>query len=760
MTDKPRIRQTADGAMVPSFDGMQNLVSGLGTQADKRSHNRFQFSGAYFNFAELEAAYSENWIARQIVDVPVKDALREWREFQTEDAADIRKEEQRLNLAANFSHGQSWARLYGGSVILMVTDQPLDQPLDVKRIKKGGLHRLVVLDRWEIAPQATNYFDPVAEDYLMPRFYAVRGGTAQQIHHSHLIRIEGAELPRRLRALNESWGDSRLRQVMEDLRDVTSTKGGIAAMVQESNVDVIQRDGLSQELASGEENNIMKRYALAGQMKSMVNQLLLDGTEEYQRKELSFSGLEGVLDKLMVWMSGAADIPMTRLFGQSAAGMNATGEGDLTNYYDSLAGERENKYRPELEKLDQVLVRSALGDYPEDCEWVWNPLYQESGAEKAQQELAYAQSEDMRIQQGVLKPSQVALRLKSQGHYAIEDADIEQMQADEQAEANGEFDPYGGYEDPSDPANPLAAGTADSDFNESQVKRDKEGKFSETGGGSGGSSYKPVSGSIYSDLANREDEGGKEAVKERAMEIAKNEPDKIDRVFNEYNDLGYNRNELEEEIGSQNGEESEESGEANGEEEFDPKWGNLGSPDNYKSGSEKWAVAHYQNNSIPDGWLVHGRATGDTLEGSTPQLSEDWGVAEQYSGESGSKWMIKIDDKDKTMDLSSLNNEDMEKVVKKAIKDYREENDSKFIDDVYGALGDDATDDEIEDLVHDSFAPDDIVDSAKAYDNPDWIEWFANSFSGTYGVKTPDGGIVFEPDEFESIRVDHEDMGH
>lgn len=441
MTDKPRIRQTADGAMVPSFDGMQNLVSGLGTQADKRSHNRFQFSGAYFNFAELEAAYSENWIARQIVDVPVKDALREWREFQNEDAQEIRKEEQRLNVAANFNHAQSWARLYGGAVILMITDQPLDQELKPERIKKGGLHRLVVLDRWEIAPQVTNYFDPVAEDYLMPRFYAVRGGTAQQIHHSHLVRIEGADLPRRLRALNESWGDSRLRQVMEDLRDVTSVKSGIAAMVQEANVDVIQREGLSSELASGEEDNIMKRYALAGQMKSMVNQLLLDGSEEYSRKELSFSGLEGIMDKLMVWVSGSAEIPMTRLFGQSAAGMNATGEGDLNNYYDALAGDQENKYRPELEKLDQVLVRSALGDFPDDCEWVWNPLYQESGTELAQQELAYAQAEDIRINQGTLKPSHVALRLKSQGRYAIDDEQIEKMQEDEKAEAEGAFDP-------------------------------------------------------------------------------------------------------------------------------------------------------------------------------------------------------------------------------------------------------------------------------------------------------------------------------
>lgn len=442
MTDKPRLRTSADGTTTVSYDGLQNVVSGLGTGADKRSHNRFAFSGSYFNFAELEAAYSDNWIARQVVDVPVADALREWREWKHKDANQIRKEEKRLKLRSRFASAQRWGRLYGGGAILMVTDQPLDDPLDIKKIGKGSLKRLVTLDRWELAPQVVNYTNPIAEDYLMPEWYTVVGGTGL-IHSSHLIRIDGEDLPRRLRALNQSWGDSRLRQVLEDLKDVTSTKSGIAAMVQEANVDVISREGLSNELATDQEDAILKRFALGAQMKSLVNMLLLDGEETYERKQLSFSGLEGVFDKLMIWISGAAEIPMTRLFGRSAAGMNATGEGDMGNYYDALAGVQEDKYRTELEQLDAVMVRSALGDYPEDCEWEWNPLYQESGTELAQQELAYAQSEEIRERLNILKPSHAMLRLKNTGRYAITDEEIEAQKKIEEMDV----DPFGGEGD-------------------------------------------------------------------------------------------------------------------------------------------------------------------------------------------------------------------------------------------------------------------------------------------------------------------------
>lgn len=452
---KPHYKATADGPVLV-HDNLQNVVSGLGTASDKRNHNTFQIGSGMFNLAELEAAYMESWIARQIVQIPVDDALREWRDWNCEEAADIRAEEQRLRVSYNYKLARYWARLYGGAGILMITDQPLEEPLDVKKVQRGGLKRLVVLDRWELAPQVINYTDPISPDYLEPAWFAIRGGAAQ-IHSSHIVRVDGEELPRRLRALNESWGDSRLRLVLEDLKDILATKGGIASLVQEANVDVVTRNGLSNELATDQDAAITKRYALGKQMQSFVNMLLLDGEETYERKGAEFSGLGDIMDRFMTWMAGAADIPATRLFGQAPQGENATGEGDLTNYYDSCSSMQEAQFRPDLEKLDEVMVRSAVGEMPDDCEWSWRPLYQESGTELAQQNLADAQSEDIRLNQGTIQRSHVMQRLKSEGRYAIEDDEIEQVKREEEAEASGAFEP-----DPNDPdVSGLAPGEGD-----------------------------------------------------------------------------------------------------------------------------------------------------------------------------------------------------------------------------------------------------------------------------------------------------------
>ncbi len=56
--------------------------------------------------------------------------------------------------------------------------------------------------------------------------------------------------------------------------------------------------------------------------------------------------------------AGAADIPVTRLLGQSPAGLSATGDSDTRNYYDMIAARQELDLRPQLERLDRLIAHS------------------------------------------------------------------------------------------------------------------------------------------------------------------------------------------------------------------------------------------------------------------------------------------------------------------------------------------------------------------------------------------------------------------
>ncbi|WP_434706673.1 DUF1073 domain-containing protein [Pseudomonas sp. D4-18] len=435
-TSKPRIQ--IQGGQVVTTDSLSNMVANIGTNRDKRTHNAFGFE--FVNQIELEAAYQSNWIARRIVDKPNEDALREWRSFSGKQAKEIASEERRLGVQQAYLDTCCWADLYGGAAMLMVTGQDLSRPLDLDKIKKGGLKNLVVLDRWDIQPTEFNLIDPLKPNWMLPEYYMMVNGE-QRIHYSHIIRRTGARLPRRMRMFEQGWGDSRLRRCMSDLRDVVATKSGIASLVLEANVDTVSVKGLQGALASAQCDRITERYRLFGMMKSIINLGLLDADNEtYERKSVAFSGLSQIMEQFMVWTAGAAEMPVTELWGQSAAGLSSTGEGDLKTYHGTIKGKQDGQMRLDLEALDQVLIRSALGTYPDDIEFEWNPLAQTSGIEQAQEDLADAQADSLHIENRVIRPSHAMRRAQAKGTYAITDEQIAAQEKIEKDQDNGEFD--------------------------------------------------------------------------------------------------------------------------------------------------------------------------------------------------------------------------------------------------------------------------------------------------------------------------------
>lgn len=407
-------------------DGLVNVASGLGTAQSKRAHNKFTYS-ILNDFASLDAAYQTSWLARAIVDYPAEDMTREWRTIKCDGADQIRAEEDRLGVPAMVSEATSWARLYGGAGILMLTNQPLDKPLRPERIKKGDLYRLLVVDRFDMTPLNLNQVNILAANYLQPEFYVLAQGS-QAIHWTHFARFAGAKLPRRQRAQTLGWGDSELRKCLDDVLDIVASKDGLAELMQEANVDIIKRVGLTDELASDQDDAITKRYALFSLMKSSVNLALLDDDETYDRKTLDLSGAAPVLDLLMTWISGAADIPVTRLFGTSAKGLNATGDGDMNNYYNALSSKRLTQIDPGLRQLDEVLVRSAIGEWVEDYNYVWNPFHQPDLEQIARANKLKAETDIAYLDAAIITKSQIQRKLQAEELYQFDDEKIAELE--------------------------------------------------------------------------------------------------------------------------------------------------------------------------------------------------------------------------------------------------------------------------------------------------------------------------------------------
>lgn len=428
----------------PTHDGLVNVMTGLGGINSKRTHNKWQLP-MFNDFAQLDSCYSSNWIARKIVDIPAEDMTREWRRIKCDGAEEISQYEDKLNVRSCVQEAIAWGRLYGGSAILMITDQDLTKPLRPELIKKDGLKAIKVFDRWDLGAMTINTWDILASNYLKPEWYTVRG-SAMQIHHSHFARFTGERLPLRMQQITQGWGDSTLRKCIDDITDMVAAKDGIAELMQEANIDIITREGLTEELSTDQDDMITKRYQMFSMMKSSIQMALLDGEEKFERATLNLSGVAPIIEQFITWISGAADIPVTRMFGTSAKGMNATGEGDDKNYNNSIRAQQASYLHEPMRTLDEVLVRSALGSFPDDFDYVWNPLSLPNDLENAQAEKLRADKHTLYLAEGIVQRSQVMRELQASEEYQFDEDELDELE--EMEEGNMFDEPVDEADDP------------------------------------------------------------------------------------------------------------------------------------------------------------------------------------------------------------------------------------------------------------------------------------------------------------------------
>lgn len=388
-----------------SADSLVNLLSGLGTARDKATGGAFGHLAISDN--EADALYLSSWLGRKIVEIVPEDMTREWRAWQAEDdqITAIEAEERRLGIRKAVNDAMTWARLRGGAAIV-IGDGSSDpaQEFDPASVGKGGLKYLHVVTRIQI--KAGDLETDVANpNYGLPRSYTISGESGEvRIHPSRVVRFIGVKRPPDgVLVANDGWGDPIVKPIYDAIRNASSATSALAALLQEAKVDVISIPGLAGALETEKGRELLlERFSAAGMGKSIVNTLILDTDEEYEQKTIAFTGLPDVHMRLLQEVAGAADIPVTRLLGQSPAGLNSTGESDLRNYYDMIASLQENDLRPAMEILDEALIRSALGARPDEIYWTFNPLWQLTEAEKAKINLDNANALDKHVASGLI----------------------------------------------------------------------------------------------------------------------------------------------------------------------------------------------------------------------------------------------------------------------------------------------------------------------------------------------------------------------
>jgi len=325
------------------------------------------------------------------------------------------------------------------------------QPLNVERTGKGGIKYLTALSRRDVAAGPIDQ-NVLSDFYGKPSYYEVTGNASMiRIHPSRFAVFIGEPHGDNLLnfGVNDGWGDSIIEAVYSAMKNADATAANIASLVFEANVDVFRIPDFMNGLADPEyRSRLLERFSLAATAKGINRALVLDKEEEYERKTISFATLPEVMQSFLQMAAGAADIPVTRLLGQSPAGMSATGESDMNNYYDRVSSIQTLEVTPALYRLDECLIRSALGSRPDEVFYEWSPLKQMTEKEQAEIGKLNAETAKTLADTGIFTPVELRTVVTNQ---LVESSFYPGLdQAVAATDASGEFD-LGGDDETDEP---------------------------------------------------------------------------------------------------------------------------------------------------------------------------------------------------------------------------------------------------------------------------------------------------------------------
>lgn len=447
---------------IERVDGWFNETLGVGDRSTRRDF-RFASHGP-LDFQTLEALYHEDAYAAIICDAKPTDALRQGFAVRTGDPgldSAVAVSMTDLDVSARILETAIWGNVYGGALLFAGANDDRDpaEPLDWKGIR--SLHFLTSVDRWEAIPRKW-FGDPLTVTYGEPSQYmfqrvATGGGMVdvESVHASRVIRFNGNPTSRRRRARNAGWHESVLQRTYDPLQKFNSAAEALVMLLLDSSQTVIKINGLAAAFARDKSDVMKRRIEQMNSMRSLARAVLIDSEKEDVTKLESgaLTGVADVFERAAKVLAGAARIPITRIFRQSPAGLNATGESDTRGWYEEVGAYQEQVILPRAERVVRMVLRAkdgpTGGKEPKNWRVVFPPLWQMTPVEQATVRKTIAETDGILIDKQIITPEEAALsHFRREGFNADISISLEAREALVAADAGavkpGDIDALGG----------------------------------------------------------------------------------------------------------------------------------------------------------------------------------------------------------------------------------------------------------------------------------------------------------------------------
>lgn len=352
--------------------------------------NGYFFREIRLQYNELNSIYQTVPVVRRALELITGHLLKNGVSFAIPDnpeaTAEVTKLADRVHIKDLITECALLTLINGcGGILLIDKTQMANKPVDLKRLK-GRVPQFSVVDGQYLT--ITPELEPLNPNFYKPKNIAVWGHC---FHPSWVNFFKGLPVSQVLKPMYNYGGMSLIENAYQTIVNDELISKAIPNIVYRSSVVNYKITGMKDSIRAGEEQSVLKYISDTENMKSILNATVTDGEDAVEVVSRELSGL-GELDARSCYRVAAAfGISATVLWGKSPDGMNATGQSDLENFYNSI-GVWQERFFENLYWCYKVLTACVTGRDDLDFELAYNKAQLISPAQKVANDSACLQN--------------------------------------------------------------------------------------------------------------------------------------------------------------------------------------------------------------------------------------------------------------------------------------------------------------------------------------------------------------------------------
>jgi len=314
--------------------------------------------------------------------------------------------------------------------------------------KRNFITGLRAIEPLWVYPTTYNAINPLLPSWYDPQVWYVMG---TEIHKSRLLTFIGRPVPDILKPAY-AFGGLSMTQMAQPYVDIwLRTRESVGELIHAFSVMVLMTD-MSTTLmpggSGGGNGDVLARLMMFLGLRDNQGVFAIDkDREDFKNVSAQIAGLDDLVAQTQEHLFSVGRIPAVKFAGIQPKGLNATSEGELRAFNDTIHGSQEHLFRPNLTTLLDLMQISLWGERDPDITFDFLPLHESTPKEAAEIRQLRAQTDALLIDAGVVSQEEVRRKLSRDPESGFDSLNPDELPSLLEEEEEG-LEPPGGRPQP------------------------------------------------------------------------------------------------------------------------------------------------------------------------------------------------------------------------------------------------------------------------------------------------------------------------